>query len=36
MGVRRLRSNPDKIDNVFGSNSIITTSIEPQWELNCL
>jgi hypothetical protein len=36
MGVKRLRSNPDKIAKVFGSNSIITTSIGPQWELKCL
>jgi hypothetical protein len=31
IGVRRLPSNPNKIEKIFGYNAIITTSIEPQW-----
>jgi len=30
IGVRRMPSNPDKTEKVFGYNAIITTSIEPQ------
>jgi len=31
IGVRRLPSNLDKVEKIFGYDAVITTSIEPQW-----